>query len=501
MHRWMNYLIGAGTGLFAGYIVVHGISLQHIWLPILQLLLLCSTAVFGTQYALRWISFLFHVVLFIILIYQGTFSEFTIIYLLLHTAAVRLKQEQKSSGTEKKFNLVEKWSLGLIFLLVLVLFMFQAGTSMLVFIFYALLGAGLVWPAEAYLKWKKQMKKTADEVVGEMEKAEEPQELREIFLNYLHSVFQENTVWLFMPSNFPQGTTQEHRYMKEQLEKISRTKKKEGPFFYTSMEGVIKQAQAVEAGECFILLEKPVFPYAVKAKKAYIKHVLWHMQFIHRFLERRMEREKEVRAGLSRHISQGIHDSLAQQLFFLSAQTFGLKMALPSEAEADQNFMKQLKKMEEAVQEVQTDTRNYIAYLRGDRQERELQESLREILSRRLDPRGIQWKFRTKGEVVKEKLQVEETIYHVVEELVSNALKHGRISSLELDLNVNAVQWEIKMIDDSKNVPKEINSKQHSYGIEGIRRRTAEVNGDISFHPAEGKGLLVKCVIPRGGEG
>ncbi|PTL39933.1 sensor histidine kinase [Alkalicoccus saliphilus] len=499
MQRWMNYLIGAGIGLSAGYIVVHGISLHHAWLPMLQLLLLGSAAFFGKRYALRWISFLFHLGLFIFLLYQGMPADYTFIYLLLHTAAVGLKQ--KSSRTDKKFNLVEKWSLRLIFLLTLLLLMFQAGASMLIFSFYAFLGAVLVWPAETYFRWKKQMKKKADEAVKEMEKMEEPQELRRIFLNYLHTVFQENTVWLFMPSNFPQGTSQEHRYMKEQLEKLSPAKKKEGPFFYTSMEGVIKQAQAVEAGECFILLEKPVLPYVVKAKKAYIKYVLWHMQFIHKFLERRMEREKEVRAGLSRHISQGIHDSLAQQLFFLSAQTFGLKMALPSAAKADQKFMKQLEKMEEAVQEVQTDTRNYIAYLRGDRQERELHESLREMLSRRLDPQGIQWEFRTKGEVVKEKLQVEETIYHVVEELVSNALKHGRISSLELDLDVNTVQWEIKMSDDSKNVPKEINAKKHSYGIEGIRQRTAEVNGDISFHPDEGKGLLVKCVIPRGGEG
>ncbi|WP_147804188.1 sensor histidine kinase [Alkalicoccus halolimnae] len=349
-----------------------------------------------------------------------------------------------------------------------------------------------------------QLHKKEEKGRGGMETAASPMELQKKFAAFVQELFPETPVLTIMPEEFPEALTHEHRYIMENLDDKGLLRESRPLiFYYHSITGAETRAQLFPCGRVFVVLKKPVFPLLLLTRKTSIKQMFRHVQFIHHFLVTKQEREEALKAEWSEFISQGIHDSLAQQLFFISAKTFELRMSLPAAVTKEDKTYVKLGELEEAVQRVQSDTRSYIAYLKGDHKKTELFEALENMLAKRLAPHPVTYRFHTKGRVVNEKLLVEETIYHVVEEIISNALKHGKISHVDVDLQVNAVQWELRITDDGIGLPAEIQeaSNEKNYGLSGMKRRIEDVNGYISYHRIKDTGTFIECIIPRGGEG
>ena len=106
-----------------------------------------------------------------------------------------------------------------------------------------------------------------------------------------------------------------------------------------------------------------------------------------------------------------------------------------------------------------------------------------------------------KGEFFEESVEMEETVYRIVEETINNILKHAKATTITVKVEATIVQWTIKIVDDGIGFDLLSNSehKPHTYGLNGLRERVVNLGGHISLSSRIGIGTEVLVFIPRKG--
>ncbi|ANE46509.1 hypothetical protein SY83_09710 [Paenibacillus swuensis] len=195
-------------------------------------------------------------------------------------------------------------------------------------------------------------------------------------------------------------------------------------------------------------------------------------------------------------IAQNIHDGIAQELFFISIQLFQLRSALP--AEAEQEALPLLREIEKKVKDSHRGMRNYIMELKDEKRKINLHHAIETLLDRITANTGVTPVFRKSGWVPDERLEVEEAIYHLVEEAANNVIKHAKATRLQVNLEVTSVQWTIVIHDDGVGM-EDITAAQVSgrFGLTGMENRIKSFNGAISFQSDLSSGTTVTAYIPR----
>jgi len=88
-------------------------------------------------------------------------------------------------------------------------------------------------------------------------------------------------------------------------------------------------------------------------------------------------------------------------------------------------------------------------------------------------------------------------MYRLVQECMTNAVKHSGAGNVSLQLSQRAGAVRMKMQDDGVGFDlAEANRKRESFGLAGMRERVALLGGDIDIQSAPGKGTKVSIAIP-----
>jgi len=88
-------------------------------------------------------------------------------------------------------------------------------------------------------------------------------------------------------------------------------------------------------------------------------------------------------------------------------------------------------------------------------------------------------------------------MYRLVQECMTNAVKHSAASNVSLQLSQRSGAVRMKMQDDGVGFDlAEANRKRESFGLAGMRERVALLGGDIDIQSAPGKGTRVSIAIP-----
>jgi NarL family two-component system sensor histidine kinase LiaS len=197
-------------------------------------------------------------------------------------------------------------------------------------------------------------------------------------------------------------------------------------------------------------------------------------------------------------MAQDMHDGLAQQLFFLSAQLYRIKQGI-SQVITEQ-MAAAIEQMEEQVKKCHLEVRGYIHYLRDDREASHLFDAVRQLLERITAGSGIEIQYTTRGRVVEESLAIEEAIYRFVEEATYNVMKHASATRVEVNLEVTAVQWTIRLRDNGVGFSPELcKQKAGSFGLVGMNERIQRVGGTVTIRSHPKAGTEVAAIIPREG--
>ncbi|MGL4989722.1 MAG: sensor histidine kinase [Sarcina sp.] len=107
---------------------------------------------------------------------------------------------------------------------------------------------------------------------------------------------------------------------------------------------------------------------------------------------------------------------------------------------------------------------------------------------------GLNINYRVIGDIVNLNSKQGSNIYRIIQEVLSNAIKHSRASSIEVILNFESDIIKLFYKDDGIGVSK---IEESGVGIKSIRERVKELQGEVIFESEINQGMIIKISIPR----
>ena len=204
--------------------------------------------------------------------------------------------------------------------------------------------------------------------------------------------------------------------------------------------------------------------------------------------ERLVERIlSEERTRLAREL----HDSVSQQLFAASMMMSAITETMPPD---DERQRKQLKMVEQMIHQSQLEMRALLLHLRPVQLKgKSLQEGMEELLTELTGkvPLEMKWKI----EDVPLDKGVEDHLFRIVQEALSNTLRHARASRMDISLRREQGQLHLLMRDDGVGFDMEA-KKQTSYGLLTMEERVYEMGGTMTLRSAPGEGTEIDIRVP-----
>jgi two-component system, NarL family, sensor histidine kinase DevS len=93
--------------------------------------------------------------------------------------------------------------------------------------------------------------------------------------------------------------------------------------------------------------------------------------------------------------------------------------------------------------------------------------------------------------------EVETTVYRVVQESLTNVVKHARASSVELHVRCDGPQLEVRVADDGIGFDPD-GAQAAGFGLTGMRERVELAGGELSVLPGAVAGTTVRARLPLG---
>lgn len=205
---------------------------------------------------------------------------------------------------------------------------------------------------------------------------------------------------------------------------------------------------------------------------------------------------QEIISQERNRLARELHDSVSQQLFAAS-----MMMSAINETKSDQDDRdaKQLKLVEEMIHQSQLEMRALLLHLRPVALKgKSLKEGMKELLNELAQKVSmtINWKIE---ELTLDK-GVEDHLFRILQESVSNTLRHAKASKLDVLLIERDDFIILRVADDGVGFDVE-NRKAGSYGLQNIYERALEIGGTIKIISLPNKGTRLEVKIPQMMEG
>ncbi|MBM7704135.1 sensor histidine kinase [Metabacillus iocasae] len=216
-------------------------------------------------------------------------------------------------------------------------------------------------------------------------------------------------------------------------------------------------------------------------------------------VENQEKRIQEIVSQERNRLARELHDSVSQQLFAAS-----MLMSAITETREETNAAetKQLKMVEEMINQSQLEMRALLLHLRPVALKgKSLQEGMKELLielSQKV-PMDITWKV----EHISLDKGVEDHLFRILQESVSNTLRHAKASSLDVLLIQRDDLIILRVVDDGKGFDVET-QKAGSYGLQNMYERAIEIGGVMKIVSLKEKGTRLEVKVPvmnKEGEG
>jgi len=91
--------------------------------------------------------------------------------------------------------------------------------------------------------------------------------------------------------------------------------------------------------------------------------------------------------------------------------------------------------------------------------------------------------------------KIEEHIFRIVQELISNTLRHAQASCLDVYLYQTETELQLKVVDNGRGFQLD-DVDELSYGLRNIKERVEDMAGSIQLLTAPKQGLAVDIRIP-----
>lgn len=208
------------------------------------------------------------------------------------------------------------------------------------------------------------------------------------------------------------------------------------------------------------------------------------------------ESEKRVQEIVSEErnrLARELHDSVSQQLFAASMLMSAIAET-PSESRSP-GEQKQLDMVERTIQQSQLEMRALLLHLRpvalrGKTLQQGMEELLVELAQKM--PLDIQWKV----EEMDLDKGVEDHLFRILQESVSNTLRHAKAASLDVRLIIRESMIILRVVDDGQGFDVNESKVTSSYGLQNMKERALEIGGTVKIISVLGKGTSLEVKVP-----
>ncbi|HGC9848885.1 TPA: sensor histidine kinase [Streptococcus agalactiae] len=206
----------------------------------------------------------------------------------------------------------------------------------------------------------------------------------------------------------------------------------------------------------------------------------------------RILKSQEIVKQERKRIARDLHDTVSQDLFAASMVLSGIAQNV-SQLDVDQ-VGSQLLAVEEMLQHAQNDLRILLLHLRPvELENKTLSEGFRMILKELTDKSDIEVVYHESILTLPKK--IEDNIFRIGQEFISNTLKHSQVSRLEVYLNQTENELQLKMIDNGIGFDMD-SVYDLSYGLKNIEDRVEDLAGNLQLLSQPGKGVAMDIRLP-----
>jgi signal transduction histidine kinase len=217
----------------------------------------------------------------------------------------------------------------------------------------------------------------------------------------------------------------------------------------------------------------------------------------------RLEREREERARAAvaeerARIARELHDVVGHSVSVMTVQAAGVRRLLRPEQEREREA---LLIVEQTGREALAEMRRLVGVLRRPEEAPALapQPSLQHLdkLVEQVRESGLAVELKVEGEAASLPASVDLAAYRLVQEGLTNTLKHAKAHRAEVLVRYGNGEVEVVVADDGNGTG---GGEGGGHGLVGLRERIAVAGGELDAGPRSGGGYEVRARIPMNGD-
>ncbi len=217
----------------------------------------------------------------------------------------------------------------------------------------------------------------------------------------------------------------------------------------------------------------------------------------------RLEREQEERAALAAadeqaRIARELHDVIAHSVSVMVVQAAAASEVFDRQPE---RARESLRSIEESGRSAMTELRRLLGVVRtGEKGARAPQPGLEtlETLAEQVRSTGLAVELELNGDLSDLPAGVDLSAFRIVQEALTNTLKHAQATRVDVVVRRKASGLEIEVSDDGGGPPAENGSDGH--GLIGMSQRAELLGGVVEAGAGASGGFTVKASFPLGEE-
>ena len=194
-------------------------------------------------------------------------------------------------------------------------------------------------------------------------------------------------------------------------------------------------------------------------------------------------------------IARELHDVIAHSVSVMTVQAGAVRRLLKPDQEREREA---LLTVEETGRQALTEMRRLLGVLRQGDEKAALapQPGLATLdqLVAQVREAGLPVELRVEGEEIALPPGIDLSAYRIVQEALTNALKHAGPARAWVVVRYGADQVEVEVANDGVS-----NGGSGGYGLIGMRERAALYGGDLTAGPRDGGGFTISARLPVAG--
>jgi signal transduction histidine kinase len=256
-------------------------------------------------------------------------------------------------------------------------------------------------------------------------------------------------------------------------------------------------AQGQDAGQAAAVVAGWAAGDAVQRRRTYRQHLELEAR------RREVEREGRVRAEERLRLSREVHDVVSHSLSVIAVRSGVARLLLtqrPAEAESA------LAAIETASRTALEELRQLLRQIREPADDQEpLAPALDDIeaLVHRMRHDSLDLSYRSTGERHDYGVAAEMAAYRIVQEALTNVVKHSGASSASVELAHTPAGLHISVVDDGQGPPSRgrtgegpADAARQGFGITGMRERAELMGGSLAAGARPEGGYAVVATLP-----